>query len=82
MCVCVCVCVCIKRGEKKGVGKGRENGMENGNASRRSGIIKQMVTQEDKINLELKKKLMTEKKTKLPFLRNQNGKMSTWKLKK
>ena len=33
-----------------------------------------MLTREDKINVELIKKVITEKKTILPFVRNQNWK--------
>ena len=36
--------------------------------------IKQMSTQEDKINVELRKKIMTEKKTTLSSLRSQHWK--------
>ena len=35
-----------------------------------------MLTPEEKINLEFMKKIMTEKKTTLPSLRNQDSKNS------
>ena len=41
-------------------------------SSRELGNTKPILTQEDKINMELKKKIMTEKKTKLPSHRNHD----------
>ena len=48
---------------------------ENWNTTHTS-ITKQILTQKDKINVDLIKNIMTEKKTTLPSLRNQDWEKS------
>ena len=51
----------------------KKQNTDNRNATNTSST-KLMLTQEDNINLELLKKIITEKKTILPFMRNQDAK--------